>query len=380
MNRKFRKYLASGLLLAATSAGAGTFAQEPDDVSIRDAVPLQPTGETVTIRREALRLIDPEPYFQPMHLVPARELPLSSVQLGTIRAVHRKLGESIDREAVAVELDTTGLDLRLSQAEAELKVAEIELQQARAAGQTPQIDLAQARLTAVTAARDLAQLDREQSRIRAPFPGTVTAVHVSEGQVVRPGDPVLTIADLGTLTVEIPVDRAQTSSGKTVELRIESQNVTVTVDSMRPLASRFRALRSLLPTAASAMVVLNNAEGKYHHDQAVYAPLVPREPVSEIPNAALSNIEDGGRKVQVVRDSMVRDIAVTVIGAIGDDRSFVAGPFRDGDELIVSLSQPLADGTRVRSVTELADSGPGRRGRSAAGNGDSVKDALRGLR
>jgi multidrug efflux pump subunit AcrA (membrane-fusion protein) len=363
-------------------ASAPAIAQEPDVVPIRDARPSEPTGETVTIHREALRLIDPQPYFQPLHLAPARELSLAATRLGTVRVIRRKVDESLDREAVAVEFDATELDLRLRRAEADLKVAEIELEQAKAAGQKHQISLAQARLAAATAGHDLAQHQREQALIRAPFAGTVTVVHVREGQVVRPGDPLVTIADLGTLAVEVPIDRRETVAGKMIELRIEDQNVSVTVDSVRPLARRFDELRGLIPSVASALVLLNNAEGKFHNDQAVYAPLVPRSPITEVPNGSLSNMDAGGRKVQVVRDSVVRDIQVTVLGSIGDDRSFVSGPFRAGDELILSLSKPLADGQRVRPLTELADSGPPgrRRARAETDTADTVNDALRGLR
>ena len=118
----------------------------------------------MTIHREALRLIDPQPYFQPLHLAPARELSLAATRLGTVRVIRRKVDESLDREAVAVELDATELDLRLRRAEADLKVAEIELEQAKAAGQ---ISLAQARLAlsaynmeeAMQAAEQAATLD-----------------------------------------------------------------------------------------------------------------------------------------------------------------------------------------------------------------------------
>jgi hypothetical protein len=54
--------------------------------------------------------------------------------------------------------------------------------------------------------------------------------------------------------------------------------------------------------------------------------------------------------VQVLRDNVVRDIPVAVLAPIGSDRSFVSGPVDAADELIVSATQELADGTVVRSA------------------------------
>jgi HlyD family secretion protein len=60
---------------------------------------------------------------------------------------------------------------------------------------------AQARLTA-------AQVAVEQTRIRAPLPGVVLKRHVEPGEVVRPGDAIVTFAGDGPLQVRIQPDES----------------------------------------------------------------------------------------------------------------------------------------------------------------------------
>ena len=49
----------------------------------------------------------------------------------------------------------------------------------------------------------------------------------------------------------------------------------------------------------------------------------------------------------VLRDNVVRDVRIATLAAVGSDRSFIAGPFESRDEVIVSSSQILPDGTAV---------------------------------
>src|SRR5258708_120635 len=89
--------------------------------------------------------------------------------------------------------------------------------------------------------------------------------------------------------------------------------------------------RSEFPrTEGAVVVVVDNSDGKVKVGQTVYVPLIPRQPVVEVPNSAIGNLSDGHRKVQVVRQFIVRDISVSLLGQVGSTRVFVSGPFADG--------------------------------------------------
>lgn len=105
---------------------------------------------------------------------------------------------TIDYEAALARYNL----LKASPSQADLKAAEAEVTRAKAeldkikAGPRPEeIALAEIELKQ-------ALLALERAKLFAPFAGTVTAVNIREGEMVAPGTPVITIADLSELQVE----------------------------------------------------------------------------------------------------------------------------------------------------------------------------------
>jgi hypothetical protein len=76
--------------------------------------------------------------------------------------------------------------------------------------------------------------------------------------------------------------------------------------------------------------------------------------LAEVTAAAISNTPTGTRKVQVLRDDVVRDVEIEPVGQPTAARVLVSGRFVDGDELIVSASRQLADGTQIRPTLAAA--------------------------
>jgi hypothetical protein len=150
------------------------------------------------------------------------------------------------------------------------------------------------------------------------------------------------------MKVEIPVDRAAADNGKTFGLKIEQDDVDGKIDAVLPLPSKFEPLRELFDSIASVQVLIDNTSGKFKVGQTVYVPLIPRQPVVEVQNPAIGNLSDGQRKVQVVRQLVVRDIPVKLLGQVGSSRIFVSGPFAEGDEIIYETSHQLGDGFQLK--------------------------------
>ena len=178
-------------------------------------------------------------------------------------------------------------------------------------------------------------------------------VDVSEGQIVRMGEPLAIVGDMTALVVEMPVDRNATKAGQPTEIKVEDRTVPATVDAILPLAPRFEALRNLVPSAASAILVVPNTDGRLRAGQTVYSQFVPRDVVADVPNNCITNSPDGNHKVQVLRNNVVRDVPIATLAAVGPDRSFISGPFDPSDEVIESASPELADGTIVRPSLAL---------------------------
>jgi len=173
-------------------------------------------------------------------------------------------------------------------------------------------------------------------------------VFVAEGQYVRAGDPLAQIGDTSKLKVEIPAERNQLEKDKSFPIKVEAAEVQGKVEAVLPLLPKFDPLRDLFESVASAVIVVDNANNKYKAGQTVYVPLIPRNAVVEVPSGAIANTTDGGRKVQVLRQSMVRDLPVTLMAQIGTSRLFVSGPFVEGDEVIYESSHQLPDGYQLK--------------------------------
>jgi hypothetical protein len=102
---------------------------------------------------------------------------------------------------------------------------------------------------------------------------------------------------------------------------------------------------------ASAVIVVENLDGRFKPGQSVYVPLIPRQPVVEVQAGSIGNLPDGERKIQVVRQSVVRDVPVLLMGSVGVNRVFVSGPFADGDEVITESSHQLGDAFQLKQST-----------------------------
>ena len=113
----------------------------------------------------------------------------------------------------------------IAAAEAQYAIAQAQLRQLQAGATKEEIAAAQAAVAQAEAALEAAQVARRRCEIRAPFAGTVGAVHVRLGESVAPGQPVVTMGDLNTLRVETTdldeIDVPQVAIG---------QQVTVTFD------------------------------------------------------------------------------------------------------------------------------------------------------
>lgn len=237
-----------------------------------------------------------------------------------------------------------------------LKLAQLEQ---KAAGKEEAVAaLSQAKVDIAKIDVEISQTVLDQTSARSPLTGEVQRILVTEGQFVRAGDPIAVVADTSKMKVELPVDRTLAEVGKSFSLKIESSEVDGKIDSVLPLPSRFDVLRELFDSIASVVVVTENSDGKIKVGQTVYAAMIPRQPVVEVPITAIGNLPDGHRKVQVLRQSVVRDISVTLLGQVGNTRVFVSGPFADGDEAIYESTHQLSDGFQLKTAAGLAVASP----------------------
>lgn len=348
-------------------------AQRDDDGGAKKAS----AGEQeVVIKREALKLTDPKVYRVSMHLQAVRTLALTAPVDGWVRTVSVKPQQKLTQQAEAVRLDDKRYELLLKRSSAGVQAAVLERKIAQGKNDVDLVALAEARLEGAQADLELAKMELERLVIRAPFNGEIERVAAIEGQFVRAGERLATLIDNSKLIVEVPVERAAAAPGGTIEIKVEEATVKAKVEAVIALGTQFDALRELTTSPASALVSIDNSAGTYTAGQTVYSDLIPLAPVTVAPSVAISNLPDGNRKLQVLRENVVRDLSVRILGKVGTESVFVSGRFNDGDEVIVSSTRPLADGTPLRALLAGATSGTNRgpAGRNEAGPaGGTVK-------
>lgn len=334
-------------------------------------LPIAVAGDSVLVKREAARLIEPDKYKTHLALEPIVSVTVSAPFDAVVRQVAVKANTATKAQQELVRLDHQVQKLHLSRAQAAFRAASIEQKLVDKKDEN-QTALAQAKLEIAKAELDLAQLYVDQSTLRSPIIGDVLRVFVTEGQYVRAGDPVAIVGDLTKLKIEIPSERSHVEKDKPFKIKVEQSEVDGVIEAVLPLSPRFDVLRDLFESIASATVVLDNPNGKWKPGQTVYVPLIPRFPVVEAPSGAIGNTGEGGRKVQVLRNSTVRDLPVTLMGPVGGSRLFVSGAFAEGDEVIYEASHALPDGFVLKSSAGATATTGGSTGGNAGAGGTTT--------
>jgi HlyD family secretion protein len=142
------------------------------------------------------------------------------------------------------ELVTRGAlpeDLEVAWAGVESAKAQVDMLEAGATAE--QLAAAQASVAQAEAALATARASLNQATLTAPFSGTIADVQVTTGQVVMPGQVVVTLADMGHLRVETTdlserdVARVQVGQEATVFVEALGLDVLGRVSHISPLAS-----------------------------------------------------------------------------------------------------------------------------------------------
>lgn len=144
-------------------------------------------------------------------VVPVTDTQLSFPATGRVANVNVKVGDVVKQGQVLVELDTSILEAKVKEAEANLAYAQIQLKYLiRVAGcrigcapteerlEVAENDIAHAQALVDSAKAVLAS----QSALTAPFDGTIVSVDISPAETVVPGQVVIVLGDLSSYQVE----------------------------------------------------------------------------------------------------------------------------------------------------------------------------------
>ncbi len=270
------------------------------------------------------------------------------------------------RVARAVEVQ---FDVQLGQARRDLARAKVlragdlssdaDLENAQA-----RVDGLAAQLQSAKAQTGLAAANLENTLIRAPFDGTVLRKDAEVGEIVAPSSAgggltrtaIVTMADLGTLEVEVDVSEAYIA-------RIRNgQGARVTLDAY-PDTSFAARVRQVVPTAdrqkATVQVKVSildrdsrilpemGAKVTFARDEGAPLALAPRR--VRVPAAAIVGAGDQAR-VWVVKDGVARALPVE-LGPARDADVEVRRGLDGGEQVVLQPPPGLKSGARVRVLS-----------------------------
>lgn len=171
-------------------------------------------------------------------VIPITEARLSFSGTGKVTSVNVQVGDRVEAGQVLVELDTTILEAKVREAEANLAFAEIDLshlirmtgcQSKGCAPSYQHIEVKENEVKRAQALVDSAKAVLEsQSNLTAPFAGVIVSVDISPAETVTPGQVVILLADLSRYQIETTDlserDVTKVRNGQSVSIFVEALN------------------------------------------------------------------------------------------------------------------------------------------------------------
>jgi HlyD family secretion protein len=240
--------------------------------------------------------------------------------------------------------------------EARSKRISASLQAAAAAPEGSDVAAAAAVLAQAEARLEAAQVAVERTRIRAPSSGVVLKRHIEPGEVIRPGDPLVTFAGDGPLKVRIQPDesnlallqvgqRAQVSPEAFPEQRVDASidRIAPSVDPVRGTVEVDLAIEDESDLRPDMTVTVEIEVGR-----SPSALLMPswaiRDLGSETPWVLVA--EDGEARRREVKLGLEGDDLVEVVSGLSEDDRVLppALPIEEGDPVRVRKTRPAVEG------------------------------------
>jgi membrane fusion protein (multidrug efflux system) len=157
--------------------------------------------------------------WQPMltaigSISPVQGAMISAELAGTVAEINFQSGSLVKKGEVLLKLDASAEEAQMRSAEADAELAKNDLDRARGLAErkvisTAEFDAAQSKYAQKKGAVDNMQSIIDKKKIRAPFDGTAGIRAVNPGQMVKVGDPLVSLQSLGQVFVDFSLPQQQ---------------------------------------------------------------------------------------------------------------------------------------------------------------------------
>lgn len=274
------------------------------------------------------------------------------------------VGDRVRAGQILASLDQSEYALAHRSAEAVLAELDVRLDQARRdearvqrlasakAATAEELEKTQAGTATLAATREAAAARVEDTRrlleetvLRAPFDGTVTAVKVEPGEWASPGKTVVELSGSGRTEVKIELPetiraRVEVGTGVNVDLPMSKRRVTGRIVSLSDAAA---GSGSLFP----AIVALESGDGIVAGLAAEVVLPLGTEKTLTVPLAAVLDSGSSRPSVFVVRDGIAARVSIHPGQLIGDRLTIDAAGIAAGEQVAILGHTALVDGDKV---------------------------------
>lgn len=287
-----------------------------------------------------------------------RETPLGFTTPGKVALVRYDVGDYVRRGALIAALDSTNVAADMNVARAEQDRADAELARMAALFKQGWVTKARyeaAQAAAVSAAARVAQADfaRSTAQLYAPSSGVILSRQMQPGQIVGAGS----VAVLLGQNDEGFVLRAPVIDGDAANLRVGmAASIVIDAAGPQPFAASISEIDARANADTGAFIVQFRLPAKsgVRSGQIGSAKItLPslNESALQIPVSALFDVRTGEGLVYVVDPKSSKVAARNVaIGRLTDQFVQVTGGILPGDTIVISGTEKLRSGTRVRPV------------------------------
>jgi multidrug efflux pump subunit AcrA (membrane-fusion protein) len=148
--------------------------------------------------------------------------------LTAAQEAHNAAQKRVDQlKAGATKSELAAASANITAAKAQWEQVRAQLDLLKAGASPEQIAVAEAGVKQAQVALDTAKAQLDKLQLIAPFAGTIGTVYVRSGELAQPGQPIVTLGNLGTLRVET-TDLSETDIARVKE----GQPVNVTFDAL----------------------------------------------------------------------------------------------------------------------------------------------------
>ena len=228
--------------------------------------------------------------------------------------------------------------------------------QARYEDQLREVDRARAALTAAEADalraqadKDLAEIALSYAKVRAPYAGAITMRHISPGDYVVTGAPVITMINDRDLEIEadVPNDRISVlSPGMSVDIEISAERrFSATVRAIVPEEKDRTRTRAVRFQPSGGEQVLHNLA--VNQSVVVHVPVTAGRMILTVSKDAILN-RQGGTVVYVFKEGTA-ELRPVELGISLGNRFEVRRGLSDGELVVIRGNERLLPGQEIRA-------------------------------